>query len=88
MVKIRLTRLGTHKRPFYRVIVADSRCPRDGRNIEQVGYYNPLTEPKTIKLDLSRIDYWTSVGAQQSETVARLVKTYRASEASASAESA
>ena len=77
MVKIRLTRLGTHKRPFYRVIVTDSRSPRDGRNIEQVGYYDPLTEPKNVKLDLERIDYWLSVGARTSETVARLVKKYR-----------
>jgi small subunit ribosomal protein S16 len=77
MVKIRLTRLGTHKRPFYRVIVTDSRSPRDGRNIEQVGYYDPLTEPKNVKLDLERIDYWLSVGARTSDTVARLVKKYR-----------
>lgn len=81
MVKIRLTRLGTHKKPFYRVIVTDSRKPRDGAHIEHVGYYDPLTkrnEPPVVKLDLTRIDYWLSVGAQTSETVERLVKKYRA----------
>ena len=81
MVRIRLTRLGTHKRPFYRVIVTDSRNPRDGANIEQIGYYNPLTEPKDIKIDLSRVDYWVSVGARPSETVGRLIKTARAGQA-------
>lgn len=77
MVKIRLTRMGTHKRPFYRVVVADSRSPRDGRHIEQIGYYDPLTEPKNVRLDLSRIDYWLSVGAKPSETVERLIRKYR-----------
>jgi small subunit ribosomal protein S16 len=81
MVRIRLTRLGTHKRPFYRVIVTDSRNPRDGANIEQIGYYNPLTEPKDIKIDLSRVDYWVSVGAKPSETVERLIKSARAGQA-------
>lgn len=51
MVKIRLKRMGAHKKPFYRVVVADSRAPRDGRFIEEIGYYNPMTEPKDIKLD-------------------------------------
>jgi small subunit ribosomal protein S16 len=77
MVKIRLTRMGTHKRPFYRVVVADSRSPRDGRHIEQIGYYDPLTEPKNVRLDLNRIDYWLSVGAKPSETVERLIRKYR-----------
>lgn len=77
MVRIRLTRLGTHKRPFYRVIVVDSRKPRDGANLEQLGYYNPLTEPKDVKLDLARVDYWLSVGARPSETCERLIKKYR-----------
>ena len=77
MVKIRLTRMGTHKRPFYRVVVADSRSPRDGRHIEQIGYYDPLTEPKNVKLDLTRVDYWMSKGAKPSETVERLIRKYR-----------
>jgi small subunit ribosomal protein S16 len=80
MVRIRLTRLGTHKRPFYRVIVTDSRSARDGSNIEQIGYYNPLTQPKNVKLDLGRVDYWLSVGAKPSETVERLIKHYRSAE--------
>ena len=80
MVRIRLTRLGTHKRPFYRVIVTDSRSARDGSNIEQIGYYNPLTEPKNVKLDLDRVDYWLSVGAKPSDTVERLIKHYRSAE--------
>jgi small subunit ribosomal protein S16 len=77
MVKIRLTRLGTHKRPFYRVIVTDSRKPRDGANIEQIGYYDPLTEPKNIKIDLARVDYWVSMGARPSDTCVRLIRKAR-----------
>jgi len=77
MVRIRLTRLGTHKRPFYRVIVADSRKARDGANIELVGHYDPRPENKAITLDLARVDYWLSVGAQPSETVVRLIKKAR-----------
>jgi small subunit ribosomal protein S16 len=79
MVRIRLTRLGTHKKPFYRIVVADSRKPRDGANLEQVGYYDPLTEPKNVKIDLARVDHWISVGARPSETVERLIKKARAS---------
>jgi len=85
MVKIRLPRFGTHKRPFYRVVVADNRKPRDGANIEQVGYYDPLVEPKNVKLDLDRIDYWLGVGAKPSETVERLIKKFRAGGAAAPA---
>ncbi len=77
MVRIRLTRLGTHKRPFYRVIVADSRKARDGANIELIGHYDPLPENKAIKIDLDRVDYWLSVGARPSETVERLIKKAR-----------
>ena len=73
-VKIRLARHGSKKRPYYRVIVADSRSPRDGRRIEEVGRYNPLTNPKTINLDLEKIAEWQSKGAQLTDAVAALVK--------------
>ncbi|MCM1991090.1 30S ribosomal protein S16 [Oceanirhabdus seepicola] len=71
-VKIRLKRIGAKKAPFYRVVVADSRAPRDGRNIEEIGYYNPLTEPKTIKIDEEKAAKWLSNGAQPTETVKKL----------------
>ncbi|MDO4721088.1 MAG: 30S ribosomal protein S16 [Peptostreptococcaceae bacterium] len=74
MVKIRLRRMGGHKRPFYRIIVADSRSPRDGRFIEEVGYYNPLTEPKTIKIDQEKAEKWLKVGAQPTDVVKHLFK--------------
>lgn len=77
MVKLRLSRFGTHKRPFYRLVATDSRNPRDGRFIEQLGYYDPLPEPKVVKFDIERVDYWLSVGAQASETVQRLLKKAR-----------
>lgn len=73
-VKIRLKRMGAKKRPFYRFVVADSRAPRDGRFIEEIGYYNPLTEPKTVKVDAERVNYWISVGAKPTDTVNRLFK--------------
>lgn len=74
MVRIRLTRLGAKKKPFYRVVVSDSKAPRNGRFIEQIGYYDPKTNPSTIKIDLARVDYWVGVGAQPSDTVASIVK--------------
>ena len=64
MVKIRLKRMGAHKKPFYRVVVADSRRARDGKFIEEIGYYNPLTEPPTIKIDDEKAKTWLSNGAQ------------------------
>ncbi len=73
-VKIRLARHGAKKRPYYRVVVADSRAPRDGRIIEEVGRYNPMTAPKTINLDLEKIVDWQSKGAQLTDAVAALVK--------------
>lgn len=73
-VKIRLARHGAKKRPYYRVVVADSRAPRDGRIIEEVGRYNPMTTPKTINLDLEKIAGWQSKGAQLTDAVAALVK--------------
>lgn len=68
-VRIRLKRMGAKKRPFYRIVVADSRAPRDGRFIEEIGYYNPLTEPKTVKIDTEKAEKWLSQGAQPSDTV-------------------
>jgi len=75
MVKIRLRRVGAKKQPSYRVVVADSRAPRDGRFIEIVGHYNPRTEPPTIVLKEDRIRYWLSVGAQPSKSVERILKS-------------
>jgi small subunit ribosomal protein S16 len=73
-VKIRLTRVGSKKNPIYRVVVADSRSPRDGRFIEIVGRYNPQTDPSTIDLDGAKITDWIAKGAQPTEPVARLIK--------------
>lgn len=72
MVKIRLARHGAKKRPYYRIVVSDSRCPRDGRFIEEVGRYNPCTEPKVVKFDEERMQKWIADGAQMTDTVARL----------------
>jgi small subunit ribosomal protein S16 len=74
-VKLRLTRVGSKKNPIYRVVVADSRSPRDGRFIEIVGRYNPQTDPSTIELDADKIREWLGKGAQPTETVSRLLKT-------------
>lgn len=73
-VKIRLRRMGAKKAPFYRVVVADSRSPRDGRFIEEIGYYNPITEPATIKIDAEKAAKWIGNGAQPSDTVKSLFK--------------
>lgn len=73
MVKIRLKRGGAKKAPFYRVVVADSRYPRDGRFIEEVGTYDPMKNPAEIKLDLERIQDWVSKGAQPTDTVRSLI---------------
>ncbi len=73
-VKIRLKRIGAKKAPFYRVVVADSRYPRDGRFIEENGYYNPLTNPVEIKIDSEKANKWISNGAQPTETVKSLLK--------------
>ena len=72
-VKIRLKRMGSKKRPFYRVVVADSRSPRDGRFIENVGTYNPLTEPQTVTLEEESIINWLNNGAQPSDTVRNIL---------------
>jgi len=73
-VKIRLKRMGAKKSPFYRVVVADSRAPRDGRFIEEIGYYNPITEPAEVKIDAEKAKKWLSTGAQPTDTVKALLK--------------
>ena len=73
-VKIRLKRMGMKKHPFYRVVVADAKCPRDGRFIEEIGYYNPMTQPAEIKVDGERAKYWLVSGAQPTDTVRVLLK--------------
>ena len=73
-VKIRLARHGAKKNPYYRVVVADGRFKRDGRNIEEVGRYNPMVDPAMVKLDIEKIDEWIAKGAQPTDTVARLIK--------------
>ena len=74
MVKIRLRRLGAKKAPFYRIVVADSRYPRDGRFIEEIGTYNPLTDPATVNVDADRAQEWIKKGAQPTATVRGILK--------------
>ena len=74
MVKIRLRRMGAKKAPFYRIVVADSRSPRDGRCIEEIGTFNPLTEPATINVDAEKAQTWIKNGAQPTDTVRGLLK--------------
>ena len=73
-VKIRLRRIGAKKNPFYRIVVADSRYPRDGRFIEEIGYYDPTTEPATLKADAEKAKKWIATGAQPTDTVKALFK--------------
>ncbi len=73
-VKIRLKRIGAKKAPFYRVVVADSRFPRDGRFIEEIGTYNPLTNPSEVKIDGEKVKKWIANGAQPTDTVKKLLK--------------
>ena len=73
-VKIRLRRMGAKKTPFYRIVVADSRYPRDGRFIEEIGYFNPLKEPAEIKVDAEKVKTWIKNGAQPTDTVKALLK--------------
>ena len=74
MVKIRLRRMGPKKAPFYRVVVADSRYPRDGRFIEEIGYYDPTKEPSVVSIDKEKADKWLANGAQPTDTVKKLLK--------------
>ena len=73
-VKIRLKRMGQKKAPFYRIVVADSRSPRDGRFIDEIGYYDPTKEPSVIKIDAEKANKWIANGAQPTETVDKLLK--------------
>ncbi len=74
MVKIRLQRFGKKKSPFYHIVVADSKSPRDGRIIEQIGTYNPMTEPSTIVLDVEKVNQWIKNGAKPTDTVKALIE--------------
>jgi len=85
MLAIRLARFGSKKKPTYRVVVIDKVNPRDGRALEVLGHYNPVTKPAELKLDHERIDYWVKRGAQPSDTVTRLLKVQPAEEPVASA---
>ena len=77
-VRIRLARHGRKKAPFYRIVAADGRMPRDGRYIERLGHFDPMSDADQVVLDLERVDYWISVGASPSDTVATLIKKARA----------
>ena len=83
MVTIRLSRGGAKKKPFYHIVVTDSRKPRDGRRIEQIGFFNPIARgnEERLRLDIDRMDYWTGVGAQMSERVKKLASEARAAAA-------
>ena len=85
MVTIRLSRGGAKKQPFYHVVATDSRARRDGRYIERLGYYNPVArgDATETQLDMDRVEYWVSVGAQMSDRVAKIVKGYRKGNAAA-----
>lgn len=85
MVKIRLARAGTTKRPFYHVVVTDRRSPRDGRYIERIGFFNPIAAggEERLRVDLGRVEHWVARGAQASERVADLLKEYRGKAAAA-----
>ena len=74
MLKIRLRRMGAKKAPFYRIVVADSRAPRDGAFVEEIGYYNPISEPVELKVDVDRARTWIKNGAQPTDTVRSLLK--------------
>lgn len=77
-VRLRLARMGRKKRPFYRIVAADQRSPRDGRFIERLGFYDPMKEPNELHVDLERVDYWLGEGASPSDTVSDLIKRARA----------
>ena len=78
MVKIRLRRMGAKKAPYYRIVVADSRCPRDGRSIEEIGTYDPMADGEKIKVNMERAKYWIANGAQPTDTVRGLLKKIEA----------
>ena len=74
MVRIRLARGGAKKKPYYRIVVADQRCKRDGRYLERIGFYNPMVKENRIEIDTERLKHWLSVGAQPSDRVGKLMK--------------
>ena len=78
MVKIRLRRMGAKKAPYYRIVVADSRSPRDGRFIEELGTYDPMADGEKLKVNMERVQYWVSTGAQPTDTVRGLLKKVEA----------
>ena len=80
-VKIRLRRMGAHKKPFYRIVVADSRSPRDGRCIEEIGYFNPMVEPAEVKIDMEKAQKWIKNGAQPTERVKSIINSEMKKEA-------
>lgn len=77
-VKIRLRRMGAHKKPFYRIVVADSRFPRDGRCIEEIGYFNPMVEPAEVKLDMEKVNKWIKNGAKPTDRVKNIISSLKA----------
>ncbi len=83
MLTIRLRRMGSNKRPFFRVVVADSRAPRDGRAVEELGFYDPRATPERFSVDRERLAYWVKVGAQLSPTVRALLARHREEPAAA-----
>jgi small subunit ribosomal protein S16 len=85
MLVIRLTRIGAKKQPTYRVVVTEARTPRDSREVERLGYYNPKTQPATLKVNRERVTHWLNAGAQPSATVRNLLKKYKEAAADASA---
>jgi small subunit ribosomal protein S16 len=85
MLAIRMRRMGSKKRPFFRVVVTDSAAPRDGRFVEVLGHYNPSTKPETLVIDRERLTYWLGVGARPSDTVRTLVARMPAAPAQAAA---
>ena len=72
-VKIRLRRMGAHKKPFYRIVVADARAPRDGKCIEEIGYFNPMVKPEEVKLDMEKVTKWIKNGAQPTQRVKSII---------------
>ena len=74
MVRIRLARGGAKKKPYYRIVVADQRCKRDGRYLERIGFYNPMVKDNRVEIDAERLQHWLSVGAQPSDRVGKLMK--------------
>lgn len=77
-VKIRLRRMGAKKSPFYRIVVADSRSPRDGKCIEEIGYFNPMVEPADVKLDMEKVEAWIKNGAQPTDRVKSIINQLKA----------